>query len=95
MDDPFYKRVRALAVSGWWTALIAAIWVTAAWFIWLGLLKAQPAWLLRLWGGGDLTWADVRTLTLWFFGAMKLLLWLWLTGAICLTIWARRLKRMA
>jgi hypothetical protein len=95
MDEGIYKRVRALAISSWWTALIATIWLTAVWFIWLGLLRAQPAWILRLWGGGDLTWSDAHRLTLSFFGVMKLMLWAWVMGTICVTIWARRLRRIA
>jgi hypothetical protein len=93
MNDPFCKRVRAAAVAGWWTALVAVVWVTAAWLIWLGLLKAQPNWLLQLWGGGNLTWDDVQRLVLWFIAVAKLGLWAWVLVAICLTIWARKLKQ--
>lgn len=95
MDENCYKRVRALAISSWWTTLIATIWLTAVWLIWLALLRAQPGWILSLWGGGDLTWSDVRRLILVFFAVMKLVLWVWVMGAICLSIWARRLRRIA
>lgn len=95
MDDSVYKRVRALAIAGWWTALITTIWLTAVWFTSLALMNAEPAWVMSLWGGGDLTWSEVRRLILVFFGVMKLMLWAWVMGTICVTIWARRLKRIA
>jgi hypothetical protein len=94
MDDGLYKRVRALAIAGWCTALISTIWGTAVWLIWLALTKAEPAWVLGLWGGGDLAWSEVRRLVLAFFGVMKLMLWAWVMATICVSLWARRLKRI-
>jgi len=95
MDEIAYKRVRALAIAGWWTALITGLWMTAVWLIWLALMRTQPGWILTLWGGGDLTWSDVRRLILVFFAVMKLILWTWIMVTICLSLWARRLRRAA
>lgn len=94
MNDSLAKHVRAAAVAGWWTILIAAVWLTLAWVLWLIILATKPDWLLTLWGGGEhLTWATVQTMVLWFFGAFKCVMFvgLWLT--IWLSFWSRGLKR--
>jgi len=93
MADLFYNRVRTAAVAGWWTVLIAVLWLTVGWLAWMWLLKAQPDWLLALWGGGDLTWPDVHRIVLWFMGAAKMVLLGWLLATIGLSIWARKLKQ--
>ena len=93
MDDSFTKRLRSAAAAGWWTVVVGAICLTASWLIWLALLHTRPAWLLTLWGGGELTWPQVQTLMLWFFGAFKLILFVAVLLAIWLTLWARALKR--
>lgn len=94
MDDVFCKRVRAAASAGWWTLLIGVAWLSVSWVFWICLLRAQPGWLLQLWGGGDLTWQTVHTLVLEFTAVAKLVLMVWLLGTICLTIWGRKLKRI-
>lgn len=93
MDDLLAKRVRSAAIAGWWTILIAAIWMTAGWFFFLAILYCQPGWLLKLWGGGDLDWTDVRTIVLYFFSFAKLMLFMVLMIVIWLSFWSRRLKR--
>ena len=92
MDDAFYKRVRSAAVAGWWTALIATAWLTIVWFVWLGLLKSHCDCVLNAWGGG-LTWPEIQHMVLWFFGVMKILLYLWVLACVWLTLWARKLKQ--
>ncbi len=91
MEDNLKRRVGAAAVAGWWTILILAVWLTVGWLIWLLILHFQPSWLLKLWGGGPITYETVQTVVLWVFGGMKALLWAALGVVIWLTLWARRL----
>jgi hypothetical protein len=51
MND-FEKKVRAAAVAGWWTVLIAVLFVTLQWIIYLVVMSDRPAWLLSMWGPG-------------------------------------------
>jgi hypothetical protein len=47
MNDPFEKKVRAAAVAGWWVILIAVGFLTLLWLVYLAVMAAHPAWLLR------------------------------------------------
>ncbi len=87
-------RVGAAARAAWMTALIGFIWMLVAYLLWLGLMHFQPAWLIVLWGGGDLTWGRVQEITLRFFGVFKLMLIGVLFGAVWLGLWGRRLRRL-
>ena len=93
MNDPFEKKVRAAAVAAWWAVLIAYALLLVTWAAYLGLLSARPAWLLTLWGGGDVSWAFVQTVSLWFLGVFKLAIWLIILAALWLTLWARQLRK--
>ena len=93
MNDTLSKRVRSAAIAGWWTVLIAAAWMTTAWFALLAILKYQPGWILTLWGGGDLGWPDVQMIVLWFFAAFKLILFVVVIAVIWLSLWSKRLRR--
>lgn len=46
MNDIFEKRVRAAAIAGWWTVLIAVGFITLIWAIYLVVMWARPAWFL-------------------------------------------------
>ena len=94
MNDAFPGRVRAAAAAGWWTILIAIIWLLAAWQVSMALLSAQPKWLLTLWGDGELTWPTVHIVMLCFWGVFKLIILLGLFIVIWLTLWSCRLKRL-
>ena len=87
------KRVRAAAVAGWWTILIVAVVMTVQWFGFLALMHCKPAWLLTLWGGGELDWPTVHKIVLYFFSVFKLMLFAAVVATLWLTLWARRLKR--
>lgn len=52
MNDVFENRVRAAAVAGWWTVLIAIAFITLQWIIYLVVTEARPSWLLSMWGPG-------------------------------------------
>ncbi len=55
MGDPFERRVRAAAVAGWWVVLIGYALLLVTWGAYLAILSARPAWLLSMWGGGDVS----------------------------------------
>jgi hypothetical protein len=81
MDDSFAKRVRAAAVAGWWTLLIACAILLAAWLNYLWMLSAQPAWMLSL-CGPDVTWLQLETISLWIMAVFKLCIWLAAFGVL-------------
>jgi len=93
MNDTLAQRVRSAAIAGWWTLLIGAIWLTVGWAAILILLGAEPAWLLRLWGGHT-NWQQVNDLILWMYAAFKLILFVAVLVTIWLSFWARRLRRL-
>ena len=92
MNDDFAKRVRSAAIAGWWTVLIAAIFLTLQWFAFLSMMRHKPAWVLELWGS-DMQWATIQTVGLWLTGVLKLCIWIAAMIALWLTLWARRLRQ--
>ncbi len=94
MDDPFAKRVRAAAVAGWWTLLIAWAVLLAAWLNYLWLLSVRPAWVLSM-CGPDVSWLELESISLWIIAVFKLCIWLAAFGVIWLTLWAWRLRKQA
>ena len=55
---------------------------------------ARPGWLLTMWGQGDVSWAFVQTVSLWFMGVFKLFMWFLFLVALWLTLWARQLRKL-
>ena len=94
MNGSLAKRVRAAAVAGWWTLLIAWLWLTFAWVVWMAILHTRPEWMLKLWGGGELTWPKVHDLMITFLAVFKMIVGLALLVVIWLTLWSARLKRV-
>jgi hypothetical protein len=94
MNDPFEKKVRAAAVAGWWVILIGYALLVAIWLAYLVLVSARPGWLLAMWGQGDVSWAFMQTVSLWFMGVFKLVLWLLILVVLWLTLWARQLRKL-
>jgi hypothetical protein len=92
MNDLFEKRIRAAAVAGWWTLLIAAGFVTLQWIVYLVAMSARPAWVLSMWGPG-VDWAFVQQVWFWGIVFLKGILWLMALVVIWLTLWARRLRK--
>jgi hypothetical protein len=95
MNDTFEKKVRAAAVAGWWVVLIAYAILFVVWGVYLGLMFARPAWLLTLWGQGEVNWGLVQTVSLWFMGVFKLLIWVLILVVLWLTLWAKQLRKAA
>jgi hypothetical protein len=44
-------------------------------------------------GGGEVSWALVQTVSLWFLGVFKVAVWLLILTALWLTLWARQLRK--
>jgi hypothetical protein len=95
MNDAFTKKVRAAAVAAWWVVLAGYALLIVTWAVYLVIVSARPAWLLSMWGQGEVSWALVQTVSLWFMGVFKLLLWFLILGALWLTLWARQLRKAA
>jgi hypothetical protein len=94
MNDPFETRVRAAAVAGWWVVLIAYALLLITWIAYLVIMSARPAWLLVMWGQGDVSWAFVQSMSLWFMAIFKFCLWLLVLMVLWLTLWARQLRKL-
>ncbi len=94
MNDVFEQRVRAAAVAGWWTLLIAVGFITLQWVIYLAVMSARPAWLLSMWGPG-FDWDFVRIVWFWAIAVLKFSVWLLALLVIWLTLWARQLRKAA
>ena len=94
MDDTFEKRVRAAAVAGWWTLLIAAGFLAFQWIAYLLVISTRPAWLPSLWGP-DLGWQAVQNVWFWAMAIFKLCLWLLALIVLWLTLWGRQLRNRA
>ena len=96
MNDIFSQRVRSAARAGWWTVLIGAIWLLAAWLIWLAIIHARPEWLRTLWGGRRyVAWKEMYLIAIQFMAIFKLILFVCVLATIWLSLWSRRLRRLA
>ncbi len=92
MNDVFGKRVRAAAVAGWWTVLIAVGFITLQWIIYLAVMATRPAWLLSMWGPGT-DWPFVQQVWFWAIAILKFSVWLLALVVIWLTLWATQLRK--
>jgi hypothetical protein len=93
MDELFTKKVRAAAIAGWWTLLIAFCLLMVQYLMYLLIVPREPGWLIYLWGE-DLTWSAIRTIWFWGMAVIKLGLLLMTFIVIWLTIWARKLGQV-
>ena len=94
MNDSFEKRVTAAAVAGWWTLLIAVLFIVLQWIIYLGVMAVQPSWLLTMWGPG-VDWPFVQNVWFSAIAVLKFAVWLMALPVIWLTLWARRMRKPA
>lgn len=92
MNDSFEKRVRAAAVAGWWTVLIAAVVLLIQWIVYLAIMNAKPGWVQTLWGPG-LSWLFIQKIWFWGTAVLKMLIWMMAMVALWLTLWAREMRR--
>ena len=94
MNDPFTIRMRAAAVAGWWTVLIAIGFITLLWAVSLVILSNRPAWVLAM-CGPDIGWPEFQRICLWAIVALKFVIWLMVLVVVWLTLWAWQLKKRA
>jgi hypothetical protein len=92
MNDIFEKRVRAAAVAGWWTLLIAVLFLTLQWIAYLFVTNARPEWVKDMWGP-NINWEFVQNLWFWVVAIFKMCVWLMALVVIWLTLWARQLRK--
>ena len=92
MDEIFAKKVRAAAVAGWWTVLIAYCILLIQWFAYLLIIPRQPSEILFFWGE-SVTWQEIRTIWLWAMVAYKLCVAMMIFVVIWLTLFARQLAK--
>ena len=50
MNNTFEEKVRAAAVAGWWTILIAVAFIVLQWLVYLTVIHTRPSWFLSMWG---------------------------------------------
>src|SRR5574340_349374 len=91
MNDELSVKVRSAAISGWWTLLIGAAFLTVQWLAYLAIMNVRPGWVAAMWGGED--WATIQSLWLRMAAVFKLCLWLAALPVIWLSLWARKLRR--
>ena len=90
----FSKGSKAAAIAGWWTVLIAIVFLTLVWFVFLALMSARPAWLQSMFGSG-VTWEYVQNIGFWIVSVFKMCIWLLALVVVWLTLWARQLRKRA
>jgi hypothetical protein len=92
MDELFIKKVRAAAVAGWWSLLIAFGILLIQWLAYLLIITDQPTGMVYLWVEG-VTWPEIRTIWLRAMGAYKFVVGMMIFVVIWLTLWARQLAK--
>ncbi|MGA3086494.1 MAG: hypothetical protein ABSE95_17165 [Thermodesulfobacteriota bacterium] len=90
MDEIFTEKVRAAAVAGWWTLLIAYCILLIQWLAYLLIWTRHPAGIFCFVGEG-VNWPEIRTIWLWAMVASKFVVAMMLFVVIWLTLWARQL----
>ncbi|MFB3892417.1 MAG: hypothetical protein ACE15C_10400 [Phycisphaerae bacterium] len=92
MNEELANRVRSAAIAGWWTLLIAAVFISIQWIAYLVVMANKPSFVIAFWGG-DVGWDTVRTVWLWCTAVFKLCVWVAAMVVVWLSLWARRLRR--
>jgi hypothetical protein len=92
MADVFQQRIRAAAIAGWWTLLIATGFLTLVWVVFLVLISTRPSWYRSLLGP-QIAWDNLQTVGLWAVAVFKTCLWLMGVAVVWLTLWARRMAQ--
>src|ERR1022692_2909895 len=59
----------------------------------LGIVTTRPAWMLAMWGQ-EISWDFMQTMSLWFIGVFKLVMWFLFRAVLWLTLWARQLRKL-
>ena len=94
MDGTLDRQLRAIVAAGWRAAVIGLCVYMAGWGIFVAVMHAQPAWLFHVWGG-NLEWATVQEISIWFFAVLKMLWFVFLFGLLFVALLRRQLVRHA
>lgn len=92
MDDLFHKRVRAAALAGWWTLLVAIAFGLLATGGFICILHRRPEMVTRMWG--NVNWDTIQTVGLWMISIYRVIVWVLLLIVVWLSLWSRKLKRI-
>ena len=92
MSDVFTTRVRTAASAGWTTLLLFWALMAAGGAVTLLLMHYEPAWMLKL-IGGNMTWAELSRIYVYFFSVIKIVLLVMLMATVFLTFWGKRLAK--
>jgi hypothetical protein len=92
MSDVFQQRIRAAAIAGWWTVLIAIGFLTLVWILFLVLVSTRPPWYQSLLGPG-VSWEYVQHVGFWGVSIFKMTIWLMALVVVWLTLWSRQLGK--
>jgi hypothetical protein len=92
MDELFTRKVKAAAIAGWWTVLVAYCILLLQWLAYVAIMTRQPPAMQCLWGAG-VAWPEIRTIWLWAMVVFKFILGTMVFVTLWLTFWARRLAR--
>ncbi len=92
MNDLFTLRVRAAAVAGWWTVLVAIAFVILLWLTYLCVITTRPPWVLSLWGP-DMTWPLLQWIFLRVIIVFRIIVWCMILLVLWLALWSRQLSR--
>jgi hypothetical protein len=92
MNDAFQQKVRAAAVAGWWTLLVAISFLASAWIVFLVLMSARPAWFQFLLGPG-VSWEFVQNVGFWAISIFEICLGLLALVVVWLTLWGNQLEK--
>ena len=92
MNDAFQQRIRAAAIAGWWTVLIAVGFLTLVWMLFLVLMSARPPWYQSLLGPG-VSWEYIQNVGFWAVAIFKMCIWLMALVVVWLTLWSRQLGK--
>jgi hypothetical protein len=93
MSGEFAQRVWSAAIAGWWTVLMATLFLAGQWVAYLLVIGSKPAWMLGFWGGGDMHWDTIQIVWIWVTAVFKVIVWVGAMLVIWLTLWARRLAK--
>lgn len=92
MEDLLHKKVRAAAIAGWWTLLVAVLMAAGLWGGLLAVSRCRPPWVMAMWGG--VSWETMQTVILWAIVVFRLVIGVLFLAVVWLTIWSRRLRKM-
>jgi len=91
-DSGFAATVAAAARAAWWSLLVGAIALSlmGIWFLVCTRTACLMEWVAGVWGVEP---ATAHVIFIVFLGAVKFFLFVWAIHCVCLSLWARGLRR--